>query len=47
MKGDVYMKQSFLKSPKEYEDIDFIALDMVIFCSFIVFLAVYIFNVTI
>jgi len=41
------MKQSFFRNPKEYEEIDFIALDMILFCSFIVFLAVYIFNVTI
>ena len=41
------MKQSFFRNPKEYEEIDFIALDAIIFCSFIIFLAIYIFNVTI
>ena len=41
------MKQLFFRNPKEYEEIDFIALDAILFCSFIIFLAVYIFNVTI
>lgn len=41
------MKQSFFRNPQEYEEIDFIMLDGIIFFSFIIFLAVYIFSVTI
>lgn len=41
------MKKSFWRKPSEYEEIDFIMLDGLMFFCFIIFLAVYIFNVTI